>query len=56
MSNRDGIKLIDQLPKDFDTKAQPVRFAPLSHLAQAAALFAAVCLLVAVLMRGYWEN
>lgn len=55
MSERDGIKLIDQLPKDFDTKAHPVRTAPFSF-PKALAFLSALAIVLGALITGTWNR
>ena len=57
MSERDGLKIIDQLPLDFDRKACPSNGgAPFSRLLKAAAIAAALGALLLILARGSWSH
>lgn len=57
MSERDGLKIIGQLPLDFDSKACPSKGgAPFSRLLKAAAIAAALGALLLILARGSWSH
>lgn len=56
MSIKDDLKLIDQLPRDFDTEARPKKVSPFSYAVKAILFLNALGILIAVLTRGYWNN